>query len=410
MARHLAAAGCRVGGCADRLQQHLGRRNAERERERAVAVVGEEPVVPRAQVAREPEQQRLVARARDLEERAVLLAQRDLTVVAEPRHEREREVGERVLEVRVEGPVDCGVVHWARVYGLRWAAVTEPVILPWRRRAARETAGFLSPAVRNLAREHGVDAATLTGRGTGGRVTRADVAEHSGTGADAPAHQVVPFNNIRKRTAVGLVGSKRTAAHALAVVAADYTAIEAARRAERLTSLPFVARAVVDALREYPMMNATAGDDGASVATHRAVHLGIAVDLDFEGLVVPVVHDADGLRLRALAAAIRDLAARARARKLQPDDLAGGTFTITNPGASGTWISFPVVNHPQVGILATDGVSKQVIADDAGRLGIAPIGHLCCAFDHRALDGAYAGAFLARVREIVETRDWSREL
>ncbi len=217
-----------------------------------------------------------------------------------------------------------------------------------------------------------------------------------------------------------MLASKSTLAHALAVVAADYTAVDEARTGERLTALPFVARAVVDALREFPLMNATTNDattndattndDGASVTTHRAVHLGIAVDLDFQGLVVPVVRDADGLRLRALAAAIRDSAARARARKLGPDDLAGGTFTITNPGASGTWISFPVINRPQVGILATDGVSKQVVADAAGRVGIAPIGHLCCAFDHRALDGAYAGAFLARVREIVETRDWASEL
>ena len=220
----------------------------------------------------------------------------------------------------------------------------------------------------------------------------------------------MPFDNVRRRTAIGLLASKRTIPHALEVVAADYGAIETARRAGGLTALPFVARAVVDALREFPLMNATAAEDGLSVVTHRAVHLGIAVDLDFHGLVVPVVHDADGLRLRALAAAIRDVASRARARKLVPDDLAGGTFTITNPGASGTWISFPVINRPQVGILATDGVSKQVVAGDDGRLGIAPIGHLCCAFDHRALDGAYAGAFLRRVRHIIENRDWLREL
>jgi pyruvate/2-oxoglutarate dehydrogenase complex dihydrolipoamide acyltransferase (E2) component len=143
---------------------------------------------------------------------------------------------------------------------------------------------------------------------------------------------------------------------------------------------------------------------------HRAVHLGIAVDLDFRGLVVPVVHDADGLRLRALGGAIRDLATRARARKLGPDDLAGGTFTITNPGASRTWISFAVINRPQVGILATDGVSKRVVSDDDARLRIAPVGHLCMSFDHRALDGAYAGSFLRRVQEIVETRDWLSEL
>ena len=131
---------------------------------------------------------------------------------------------------------------------------------------------------------------------------------------------------------------------------------------------------------------------------HRGVNLGVAVDLDYQGLVVPVVRGADGMRLRGLAAAVRDVAARARAKKLGPDELAGGTFTITNPGAAGTWVSFPVLNAPQVGILSTDGVAKRVVADDRGGLRIAPVGNLCLTFDHRALDGAYAGAFLRRVR------------
>ncbi len=225
-----------------------------------------------------------------------------------------------------------------------------------------------------------------------------------------PAHdEVVPFDNIRRRTAVALRTSKATAAHAVTVTAADYSAVDAVRRDARLTALPFVARAVVDALHEFPYMNATSADDGG-VTLHRAVHLGIAVDLDFQGLVVPVVHDADGLRLRALADAIRDVAYRARAHRLTPGDLAGGTFTITNPGSSGTWISFPIINRPQVGILSTDGVAKLVVADDAGGVAVRPIGHLCCSFDHRAVDGAYAGAFVERVRAILETRDWRPEL
>jgi 2-oxoglutarate dehydrogenase E2 component (dihydrolipoamide succinyltransferase) len=177
-----------------------------------------------------------------------------------------------------------------------------------------------------------------------------------------------------------------------------------------LTYLPFVARAVVDALREYPLVNATVNASGDGIQPSRAVHLGIAVDLDYEGLVVPVIRNADGLRLEALARAINDVATRARARKLTADDLSGGTFTITNPGASGTWISFPIINQPQVGIVATDGVSKRVVVDDEGGLAIAPIGHLCLTFDHRAVDGAYAGSFVSRLREIVETRDWSSEL
>ena len=295
------------------------------------------------------------------------------------------------------------------MYGVPWGSVTQPVTqpatLPWRNRAPRAAPGFHSPAVRTLARDLGVDLDALAGTGADGRVTASDVRS-----ASEARDILVPFDNIRRRTAVGLLGSKQTIPHALTALAADYSAIDAARRVAGLTALPFVVRAVIDALREFPMMNATTAEDGVSVVTHRAVHLGIAVDLDFHGLVVPVVHDADGLRLRALAAAIRDLAARARARKLGPDDLAGGTFTVTNPGASGTWLSFPVINRPQVGILSTDGVAKLVRAGEDGTLRIAPVGHLCCSFDHRAVDGAYAGSFLMRVQDIVETRDWSSEL
>ncbi|MGQ0823685.1 MAG: dihydrolipoamide acetyltransferase family protein [Actinomycetota bacterium] len=278
-------------------------------------------------------------------------------------------------------------------------------VLPWRRRRTRDTAGFVSPAVRRTAAERGVDANTITGTGANGRVTRADVVAPA---AAAPrGDQVVPFNTVRKRAAGLLLESKRTSPHALCTTVANYSAIDAARAGTRLTYLPFVARAVCDAIRQFPMMNAAV--DGESLVVRRAINLGIAVDLDFQGLVVPVVRGADGLRLHALGAAIRDVAARARTKKLSPDDVAGGTFTVTNPGGYGTWLSFPIINQPQVGILSTDGVSKQVIVDDGGRLDIAPVGHLCLTFDHRAVDGAYAASFLARIREIIETRDWSTE-
>jgi pyruvate dehydrogenase E2 component (dihydrolipoamide acetyltransferase) len=221
------------------------------------------------------------------------------------------------------------------------------------------------------------------------------------------ADEVVPFNNVRRRAATALLASKRTAPHALTLVAADFSEIERVRSSAGLTALPFVARAVIDALHDFPLLNATV--DGEALRLHRSVNIGIAVDLDHEGLVVPVVHAAAGMRLRSLAAAFRDLAARARAKQLGPDDLAGGTFTITNPGAAGTWISVPILNAPQVAILSTDGVTKSVVAADDG-LRIAPVANLCLSFDHRALDGAYAGAFLGRVREIVERRDWAAEL
>ncbi len=277
-------------------------------------------------------------------------------------------------------------------------------ILPWRQRPDRDTRGFVSPAVHAAARDAGIDPAELEGHGANGRVTRSDVLE-------SIRDEIVPFDNIRKRTAVALLSSKQTAAHACTVTAADYSAINEARRPARLTALAFIARAVVDGLREFPMLNGVLGDDGLTFVPSRAVHLGIAVDLDYHGLVVPVVHDADGLRLRALADAIREVANRARARRLTPDDLTGGTFTITNPGASGTWISVPIINRPQVGILATDGVHKHVVADQTdGALRVVPVGHLCLSFDHRAVDGAYAGSFLRFVQEIVETRDWTTEL
>jgi 2-oxoglutarate dehydrogenase E2 component (dihydrolipoamide succinyltransferase) len=298
--------------------------------------------------------------------------------------------------------------------GARVDASSRP--LPWRERRPRDTRGFLSPSVRATANELDVDVERLTGTGLGGRVTRDDVVAAT---SRQQRDDVVPFNNVRKRAAVALVASKRTSPHALTAFAADYSAIDAVRARERarfrdmhgfsLTYLPFVARAVVDALREFRHMNATTTAAGDAIQLSPAVHLGIAVDLDYQGLVVPVVHDADGLRLAALARAINDVATRARAKQLTPDDLAGGTFTITNPGASGTWISFPILNQPQVGILATDGVAKQVVATHDG-LSIAPVGHLCLTFDHRAVDGAYAGSFVARVREIVETRDWATEL
>src|ERR1700730_567381 len=183
--------------------------------------------------------------------------------------------------------------------------VTDAETLPWRRRPERETSGFVSPAAQRAARETGVDPAGVVGHGAGGRGTRDDVCAVAA--AAASREEIVPFDNIRRRTAAGLLASKRTAAHAGTFLVADYSAIDAVRRTAKLTALPFVARAVIDALREYPMCNATLEDDDA-LTLHRAVHLGIAVDLDFRGLVVPVVHDADGLRLRALADAIRDVA------------------------------------------------------------------------------------------------------
>jgi 2-oxoglutarate dehydrogenase E2 component (dihydrolipoamide succinyltransferase) len=233
---------------------------------------------------------------------------------------------------------------------------------------------------------------------------------------------VIPHSNIRKRSAEHLRRSLDTSAHVYASIEVDYEAVERVRRAQRatwkaeegfsLTYLPFISRAVIDALHEFPEVNATFTDDALIV--HNYLNLGIAVDLDFKGLMVPVIRDADGKRMRAIAREVSDLAARARSKKLSPDEIADGTFTITNPGPYGTLLTMPIINQPQVAILSTDGVKRRPVVVDLpdGGEGIAvhSVGNLSLSWDHRAFDGAYAAAFLHKVKDLLETRDWSQEL
>ena len=237
-----------------------------------------------------------------------------------------------------------------------------------------------------------------------------------------PRDEVVPFTKIRRLTAEHMVRSKATSAHTLVVIEADYEAIERVRakhkdrfRAEEgigLSYLSFVARAVVDALHDFPDLNASVGED--ALVIHRDVHLGIAVDLDQRGLIVPVVRNAETQSLRGLARAIAELAERARTRKLSADDVVGGTFTITNPGPFGTLLTAPIINQPQVAILSTDGVKRRPVVitapDGTEAVGIHSVGLLALSFDHRAVDGAYASAFLRALANAIETRDWEAEL
>jgi len=220
-----------------------------------------------------------------------------------------------------------------------------------------------------------------------------------------------------------MVRSLETSAHVYVSTEVDYESIErlrtvhkAAFKAEEgvaLTFLPFVARALVDALAEYPHVNGSMGEEHELVV-HASVGLGIAVDLDHEGLIVPVVHEAQDRRLRALARDITDLAGRARSKGLTADDITGGTVTITNVGATGSAFLLPIINQPQVMILSTDGVKRRpvVVTDSSGAESIAihSVGNLTLGWDHRAFDGAYAAQFLARIKEILETRDWESEL
>lgn len=251
------------------------------------------------------------------------------------------------------------------------------------------------------------------------------VAARSAAPTAGPDDDVISFNNVQRHTGERMMRSLATSAHTLAVMEADYSAVERTRtqlgeafRADEgfgLTFVPFVARAVVDAIIEFPRVNATVGD--GALIVHHAVHLGIAVDLEFQGLVVPVVRGAEGLRMRALARALHDRAVAARQKRLTADDLVGGTFTITNAGGFGTLLTAPIINQPQVAILSTDAVAMRPVAvpadkDGSPRYAIAvhPIGNLSLSFDHRALDGAYASAFLRRVVQILAHHEWEAEL
>ena len=281
----------------------------------------------------------------------------------------------------------------------------------------------LSPVVRRLLTEHGLDASQITGTGPGGRLTRRDVDNViAGRESARPTgDEIVPFTKIRRVTAEHMIRSKATSAHTLMVREIDYEHVDAVRRAHgdafrrdegfSLTYLPFNALATLEALRDFPHLNASVGDD--SLIVHHDLHLGIAVDIEGTGLVVPIVHHADRLDLRSLARQIRDLATRARTKRLTIDDTAGGTFTITNPGPFNTLLTGAVINQPQVAILSTDGVTRKpvvITTPDGEAIAIHSVGLAALTFDHRVIDGAYAARFLARLAEILATRRWEDAL
>ena len=335
---------------------------------------------------------------------------------------------------------------------------------------------LLSPVVRRLVNEHGLDPAAIEGTGTGGRITREDVLAHiDKTGSRAapaaapgsapprprlrhprpprlrhprprPAAAAAPpaakpaaapsapaaragerdesvrLSKIRQLTGDHMIMSKAVTPHAFSVVEVDYANVDRTRSAVKrewkasegfsLTYLPFICRALVDALAEFPHLNASVGQK--ELIVHRYIDLGIAVDLDYQGLLVPVVRDADTKRLRAIAREISDLAARAKARKLSPDEIQGGTFTVSNNGSAGSVLTAPIINQPQVAILSTDAIVRRPVAvalpDGSEGIAVHPVGNLAMSWDHRAFDGAYAANFLLRIKTVLETRDWEAEL
>jgi pyruvate dehydrogenase E2 component (dihydrolipoamide acetyltransferase) len=324
---------------------------------------------------------------------------------------------------------------------------------------------LLSPVVRKLVNEHGLNPASIVGTGAGGRITREDVLNHiDSNGSSTPAAPVaapapaappaslpavqtvaavasmpaptpaapaifagerdnsVALSKIRRLTGAHMVNSLAVAPHAFSVVEVDYANVDATRAKVKaswkeaegfsLTYLPFISRAIVDAIAAFPHMNASVGAD--ELIVHKFIDLGIAVDLDYTGLLVPVVRDAESKRLRALAREINDLANRARNRKLSPDEISGGTFTISNNGSAGSVLTSAIINQPQVAIISTDAIKRRpVVVDVPGggeSIAIHSVGNIAMSWDHRAFDGAYAAGFLVKIKDILENRDWSSEL
>jgi 2-oxoglutarate dehydrogenase E2 component (dihydrolipoamide succinyltransferase) len=355
--------------------------------------------------------------------------------------------------------------------------------------------GVLSPVVRRLASEHGIDLSRVTGTGRGGRITRRDVEAFVAAGAPAatapvteerrgglgrgitdlladaaappagvvnataapavepapaaepvsveepvPVEEIVPASapaviagsaaleeplpRMRTRIATNMIKAKQSAAHVWTSMEVDFEAVERVRRRHRpafkeregfsLTYLPFIARATIDALAAFPVVNSSFDLEGGTRTLYGNVDLGIGVDLDQEGLVVMTMRGADGLRLRGLAREVRRLAGKARGGDMEPDDLSGSTFTITNPGPYGSFMSAPIINVPNVAILSTDGIKKRpvVLTDAEGNdaIAIRHVGYLGLTWDHRAFDGSTAVLFLRRIKENLEHWDWEQEL
>jgi 2-oxoglutarate dehydrogenase E2 component (dihydrolipoamide succinyltransferase) len=296
---------------------------------------------------------------------------------------------------------------------------------------AKREIGFISPVVAKIAAEHGVDLRQVSGSGSNGRITKNDVlnfihsmkmtvdrgsptaAVHRPSSFHRPLEgdQLIKHSIIRKQIAEHMVLSKATSPHVLTVMEADMTRVSRHRSANKaaferegvnLTFTAYFISAIVAGLKSHPLVNSSWTDEG--VLIHKNINIGMATSLGEEGLIVPVIKGAENLSLLAMARAVNDLANRARAKKLQPDEVKGGTFTLTNHGISGSLMAFPIINQPQCGILGIGAMQKRaIVIDDA--IAIRPMVYLSFVFDHRILDGASADWFLSKVKDTLE--NWS---
>jgi 2-oxoglutarate dehydrogenase E2 component (dihydrolipoamide succinyltransferase) len=317
-------------------------------------------------------------------------------------------------------------------------APAAPAPVPPRAEAADQSAPDgpkqkSSPLVRKIAKEHSIDLAHVPGTGLGGRVTKDDILGHLGKGerpaasmaapiavpapaAHAPAFkpgdnvEVVALSVMRKKIAEHMVFSRRTSAHVHSVFEVDYTRVAKIRQARKadyerqgvkLTYMSFLMKATVDALKAVPIINSSL--DGDNIVYKKDVNLGIAVALDW-GLIVPVIKHAEEKNVLGLSRAIQDLAARARSKHLKPDDVQGGTFTITNPGVFGALFGMPIISQPQVAIMGVGNIEKRVaVVEDA--IAIRTKGYLSLGYDHRLIDGAVADQFMSHVKKTLENFD-----
>jgi 2-oxoglutarate dehydrogenase E2 component (dihydrolipoamide succinyltransferase) len=290
-----------------------------------------------------------------------------------------------------------------------------------------DSLGFLSPVVRKIASEHHVDLNRVHGTGSNGRITKQDVLafiEHSPAGGetgkvDTEARDTgtldtfIPITIIRRQIAERMLLSRQTSPHVLTVMEADLGRVAAHRLANKaaytadglnLTYTAYFVAAIVAGLKAFPLVNSSWTDKGILVRAR--INVGMATSLGEEGLIVPVIKDAQDLSLRGIAQAVNDLSNRARLKKLQPEEVRDGTFTLTNHGTGGSLLAMPIINQPQAGILGTGAIQKRpvVVTDANGNdaIAIRPMVYLSFVFDHRILDGASADLFLARVRETLE--------
>ncbi|GIU75108.1 MAG: hypothetical protein KatS3mg004_2195 [Bryobacteraceae bacterium] len=321
------------------------------------------------------------------------------------------------------------------------APVAEPAPAPVAAAETEADIGPVSPLVRRLAREHNIDLRQVTGTGAGGRITKQDIENYlaarqvaaapAAKPAPAPAPappaaprlprvkpakvRVEPMSIMRQKIAEHMIHSKHTSAHVTTVHRVDMTRI--ARLRERLkgefqqrygfslTYLPFIVRATAEALRAFPIFNSSI--EGTNILYYNEINIGIAVALD-NGLIVPVIHNADEKNIVGLQRAIVDLAARARSKQLKPQEVQGGTFSITNFGSFGSLFATPVINQPQVAILGVGAVEKMPVVVEGDAIAIRQMAHLALTFDHRLIDGALADQFCQKVKSILE--NWSEDV